>query len=59
MTIVDEIREIREKKSLETIGMTVEEKAAYYSKGAAEVQKRIDAIRAEKESKQPVPAKAG
>ena len=51
MTIVEEIREIRERNSLETIGMSVDELNAYFAKGAAEAQKRIDAIRAEKEQK--------
>ena len=44
---VKEVREIRERQSLETIGMTVEELNTYYGKGAAEIQKRIDALRAE------------
>ena len=52
MTIVEEIREIRERNSLETIGMSVDELNAYFAKGAGELQKRIDAIRAEKEQKQ-------
>ena len=46
---VDEVRAIREKKSLETVGMSVSELNAYYSKGANEVQKRIDEIRKKRE----------
>ena len=46
---VDEVRAIREKKSLETVGMSVSELNAYYSKGANEMQKRIDAIRKKRE----------
>ena len=45
MAIMDEIRAIKERKSLETVGMSVSELNAYYSKGAGEMQKRIDAIR--------------
>ena len=47
---VKEVREIRERQSLETAGMSVDELKAYYGKGAAEMQKRIDALRAEKQT---------
>ena len=43
---IEEIRTIKEKISLETCNMTGEELYSYYSKGAAEIQKRIDARRA-------------
>jgi len=42
---VEEVRAIKEKKSLETTGMTGEELSAYYAKGATEMQKLIDEIR--------------
>jgi hypothetical protein len=45
---VAEVRVIREKQSLETVGMTTEELRAYFAKGANEVQKMIDEIRREK-----------
>jgi hypothetical protein len=44
---IDEVRAIKEKMSLETAGMSVSELHSYYSKGAAGIQKRIDALRAE------------
>ena len=44
---VDEVRAIREKKSLETIGMTTEELSSYFSKGASEIQRMVDKIRKE------------
>ena len=50
---VKEVREIRERQSLETIGMTVEELNTYYGKGAAEIQKRIDALRSESADNKP------
>ena len=45
---VAEVRAIREKQSLETIGMTKEELQAYFAKGAGEIQKMVDEIRKEK-----------
>jgi len=42
---VDEVRSIKERKSLETIGMSVSELNSYYSLGAIEVQKKIDEVR--------------
>jgi len=49
---LEEIKAIREKQSLETIGMTTEEAAAYFKKGADELiqmmeelkQKNIDKV---------------
>jgi len=41
---VDEVRAIREKKSLETIGMTTEELNKYFDKGANEIQEMINEI---------------
>ena len=46
----DEMIAIKHQISLEAAEMTVEERRAFYSEGAAEVQKRVDALRAEKES---------
>ena len=46
---VDEVRAIREKKSLETVGMSVSELNAYYSKGATKAQQMIDEIRKQRE----------
>ena len=43
---IDEIREIKEKMSLETVGMNTDELRSYYSKGANKIQKMIDKIRA-------------
>ena len=45
---LDEIREIRERQSLETIGMTTAEAAAYFRKGAEKALQRIEEIRQEK-----------
>ena len=45
---LDEIREIRERQSLETIGMTTAEVAAYFRKGAKKALQRIEEIRQEK-----------
>jgi len=42
---VDEVRSIKEKKSLETAGMSVSELNSYYAVGASEIQKKVDAIR--------------
>jgi len=42
---LDEVQCIKEQMSLETIGMSVDELNAYHSKGASEMQKRIEAIR--------------
>ena len=39
---LEEIREIREKQSLETIGMTIDELNAYFGKGAEAMEKLID-----------------
>jgi len=46
--MIDEIRAIREKTSLETIGMTIEELRQYFAKGAAEIEGRIVEIRNKK-----------
>jgi len=43
---VDEVRAIKEKMSLETAGMSVSELHSFYSNGATEIQRKIDAIRA-------------
>ena len=45
---LDEIREIRERQSLETIGMTTAEAAAYFRKGAEKALQRIEEIKQEK-----------
>ena len=42
---VDEVRAIRERKSLETTGMSVSELNSYFSVGAKEMQKKIDEAR--------------
>ena len=42
---IDEIRAIREKTSLKTMGMTTEELQAYFAKGAADIEMRIAEIR--------------
>jgi hypothetical protein len=44
---VAEVREIKEKQSLETAGMTAEELHSYYRRGAAEIQEKIDLFRKE------------
>ena len=44
MTIT-EVRAIRERQSLETVGMTADELRAYFAKGASEAQRMIDEIR--------------
>ena len=45
---LEEIREIRERKSLETIGMTFEEAAAYFKKGADEARRIMAELKQEK-----------
>ena len=50
MAIIDEIRAIKERISLETCNMNSNELSAYYKKGAAEIQKRIDEIRKKREA---------
>jgi len=45
---VDEIREIREKTSLKTIGMTTEKLRIYYAQGATDIERRIAEIRKNK-----------
>ena len=45
---VDEIRAIREKTSLETIGMNTEELHLYFAQGARDIERRIVEIRKEK-----------
>ena len=45
---VEEVRAIREKISLETVGMTTDELHAYFAKGAVKMEKRIAEIRKEK-----------
>ena len=45
---VDEIRAIREKTSLETIGMTTEELRLYFAQGATDIERRIAEIRKKK-----------
>ena len=45
---VDEVRAIREKMSLETIGMTSEELHQYFTQGAADIKQRIEEIRKKK-----------
>jgi len=42
---VDEVREIRERLSLETAGMSIKELNSYVSVGAMEMQKKIDEAR--------------
>lgn len=42
---VDEVREIKEAMSLETADMSVGELHTYYSKGAKEIQRRIEELR--------------
>jgi hypothetical protein len=39
---IEEVIKIKEKMSLETAGMSVNELHAYYSTGAAKIQKMID-----------------
>ena len=39
---IDEVRDIKEAMSLETIGMSVSELHSYYSKGAKEIQRMVD-----------------
>ena len=52
----EEMIAIKHKISLEATGMTVEERRVSYSSGAAEVQKKIDALRAERnETPKPTP----
>ena len=55
----EEMIAIKHKISLEAVGMTVEERRILYSNGAAEVQKKIDALRAEGDTSKPAPIKAG
>jgi hypothetical protein len=47
---IEEVREIKERISLEIVGMSVDEMNAYFAKGTAEVEKKIDAIRKQKEA---------
>ena len=42
---IDELRVIREKRSLETLGMTTEQLNFYYKKGADEMMKIIEEMR--------------
>ena len=44
---VDEVRAIREKKSLETIEMTTKELNAYFNNGAEAIKKMIEEVRLE------------
>jgi len=44
MTVI-EVRKIREKQSLETLGMNAEELCEYFTKGAHEIQFMIDELR--------------
>jgi len=44
---IEEVRAIKEAMSLETVGMGANELHEFYSRGAAEIQARIDALRAE------------
>jgi hypothetical protein len=52
---IDEVREIKERISLEACNLTGDELRKYYSKGATEIQKRIDAHRSKsaKNTKKP------
>ena len=43
-----EIKEIRERQSLETIDMTTAEATAYFKKGADEINRIIEEIKQEK-----------
>ena len=45
---LDEIKIIRERKSLETKGMTTEEAAAYFKKGADNIKKIMDELKQER-----------
>ena len=45
---VDMVREIREKTSLETCGMSADELHVYFLEGASRIEKRIAEIRKEK-----------
>ena len=47
----EEIREIRERQSLEAAHLTGEALKEYFAKGAREVQKVIDQMRAERKEK--------
>ena len=47
---VAEVREVREKMSLEICNMTVEEMREYFAKGAAKAQQIIDDIRKQREA---------
>ena len=55
---IDELRTIRERQSMETLGMTTEQLNDYYKKGSDEMMKRIEEIRKEKTkmAKQPIEA---
>jgi len=44
---IEEIRTIKEKMSLEAVGMNANELHSYYSKGAREIQKMINEVRSE------------
>ena len=46
--ILEEIKQIRERQSLETKGMSVEEANAYFNKGADEAMRIIEEIRQKK-----------
>jgi hypothetical protein len=49
MTIT-EVRAIRERQSLETVGLTTEDLRAYFAEGAGEIQRMIDETRKEREA---------
>ena len=51
---LEEIKAIRERKSLETIGMTTEEAAAYFKKGADNIKKIMEELKQEKAKKEAV-----
>ena len=55
----EEMIAIKHEISLEAAGMTVEERRILYSNGAAEVQKKIDALRDERDTSKPTPIIAG
>jgi len=59
MAIIDEIRAIKERMSLETCNMNSNELNAYYKKGAIEMQKRIDDIRKKREAESRQTASVG
>ena len=45
---LEEIKKIREKQSLETIGMTTEEASAYFKKGADYIKKIMEELKQKK-----------